>query len=106
MLGACGVANAPHIDAVAPTTAARGATVTLTGSKFCQDAGVNADGTCAGAVPGTVDFSVDGPVQAEVTSWTDTTIVVTVPSRAPLGETEIYLTSSGKSSNALLIVIQ
>jgi len=101
----CEPGNAPHLSSVSPTTVTHGQTVTLTGERLCQKAGVNTDGTCAGAIPGTVDFSVDGPVRADVTTWTDTQVVLTVPVHAPDGSTEIYLTSSGVSSNALDITV-
>jgi uncharacterized protein (TIGR03437 family) len=104
-LGAC-VDNPPHVDAVMPMTAAHGDQVTLTGERFCQSAGVNADGSCARPVSGEVDFSVDGPAPAMAISWTDTTIVVVVPERAPTGGTEVYVTSGGKSSNAVDITIK
>lgn len=104
-VGAC-VDNAPHLDSVTPTTVTAGQTFTLVGERFCQQAGVNADGTCTGAIPGEVDFSVDQPQPAPVTTWTDTMIVATVPARALTGSTEVYVQSSGKASNALDIVVQ
>ena len=103
-LGAC-VENAPHLDSVTPTTVSIGQTFTLVGSKLCQQAGTNADGTCMGNVPGEVDFSVDEPTPATVMSWTDTMIVATVPSRAMAGQTEVYVQSSGKASNALDVTV-
>ncbi|MCE9577564.1 MAG: hypothetical protein K8W52_30725 [Deltaproteobacteria bacterium] len=100
------ITNGPQIDAASPTTVARGATVTLTGLRFCQDAGVAADGSCAGPVTGTVDIDVDAPIRAETTAWSDTEIKATIPTMAALGSTDIYLTSSGRSSNAVEITIQ
>jgi len=100
------ITNAPHIDSVSPTTAARGAMVTLTGVRFCQGAGVGSDGSCAGAVAGKVDFGVDGPVEAQIVSWTDTKVVAVVPQLAATGSTDVYLTSGGLSSNAVSIEVQ
>jgi hypothetical protein len=106
VLAAC-VDNAPHLDSVTPTTVSVGQQFTLVGERFCQQAGTNTDGTCMGAIPGEVDFSVDQPTPATmVTTWTDTMVIATVPTRAPSGQTEIYLTSSGKASNALNITVQ
>jgi hypothetical protein len=104
--GAC-VDNAPHLDSVTPSTVSVGQQFTLIGERFCQQSGANTDGTCMGAIPGEVDFSVDDPTPATmVTTWTDTMVVATVPARAPSGATEIYMTSSGKASNALNITVQ
>ena len=100
------ISNGPQIDVADPTTVARGATVTLTGVRFCQDAGVAADGSCAGPVTGTVDIDVDAPIRVETTAWSDTQIKATIPTLAALGTTDIYLTSSGRSSNAVEITIQ
>jgi hypothetical protein len=104
-LGAC-ISDAPELDVVSPTTAPRGTIIQLTGQRFCQQAGVNANGTCASNVAGEVDFNVDAPVQGVVQGWTDTLISVTVPGSASVGSNEVYITSSGKSSNALDITIQ
>ena len=104
-LGAC-ISDAPELDSVSPTTAPRGTLIVLVGQRFCQQAGVNANGTCAGAVAGEVDFNVDAPVQGSVQSWTDTMIAVGVPTTATVGDNEVYITSSGKSSNALDMTIQ
>jgi uncharacterized protein (TIGR03437 family) len=105
LLTAC-ISNGPQIDAVEPTTIARGGTITLTGVRFCQKAGVNSAGACAGPVTGTVDLDLDRAVRADVTSWTDTQVVVVVPMAAPTGATDVYLTSSGVSSNAVALVVQ
>jgi uncharacterized protein (TIGR03437 family) len=105
VLGGC-ISDAPHIDAVAPTTAARGTMVTLTGSRFCQGAGVGTDGACAGPIAGKVDFGVDGPVAGQVVSWTDTQVVVVVPQLAATGSSDVYMTSGGLSSNAVAIEVQ
>ena len=80
--------------------------VTLTGERFCQGAGVGSDGGCAGPIAGKVDFGVDGPVQGQVVSWTDTKVVVVVPSQAATGSSDVYLTSGGLSSNAVAIEVQ
>ena len=104
--GACSVSDAPHLDTVSPSTMSIGQTFTLTGERFCQQAGVKPDGTCMNAVTGEVDFSVDQPTQAQIVSWTDTTVMAIVPMRAPSGSTEVYLQSSGKVSNALDVVVQ
>jgi len=105
LLGGC-ISDAPHIDAVAPTTAARGTMITLTGVRFCQSAGVDADGNCAGPIAGKVDFGVDGPIEAQVVSWTDTQVVAVVPQLAATGSSDVYLTSAGLSSNAVSIEVQ
>jgi hypothetical protein len=104
-LGAC-ISDAPELDTVTPTTAARGTIIQLVGQRFCQQAGVNANGTCAGSIAGEVDFNVDAPVQGGVQAWTDTLISVTVPASASVGSNEVYITASGKSSNALDMTIQ
>ncbi len=105
-LGACGIADAPHLDSVTPTTVAIGQSFTLLGERFCQQAGVNTDGTCTMAVAGEVDLAVDEPTQCPIVSWTDTMVVVSVPAHPPSGDTTVFLTSSGTSSNALDIVVQ
>jgi hypothetical protein len=105
-IGACGDANAPHLDSVSPSTVAIGQNFTLHGERFCQQAGVNSDGTCMTAVSGEVDLAVDQPTQCPIVSWTDTTVVASVPPHPPTGSSEVFLTSSGESSNALDIVVQ
>ncbi|HTJ47494.1 MAG TPA: IPT/TIG domain-containing protein [Kofleriaceae bacterium] len=103
-VGAC-VGDAPELTDVQPRTMSIGQTITLTGSRLCQQAGVTADGKCMNAVAGEVDFSVDQPVGATVMSWSDTTIVAVVPTNAMSGKTQVYVQSSGKVSNSLDITV-
>ncbi len=104
LLAAC-IDDGPRIDAASPTTVARGASVTLTGTRFCQGP-VTADFACTGPVTGTVDLGLAAPVRAEIVAWRDAEVSATIPSVAPLGPTSIYLTSAGRSSNAVEITIE
>jgi hypothetical protein len=84
---------------VAPSSAARGDSIVVSGQRLCE--AVDATGTCAPHA-GSVTFGIEPPqVAAAITSWTNTRIVVVVPGAAPIGDTEIVVTESGRSSNAI-----
>lgn len=100
-LAACAPAVGPSVDRVEPSQAAHGATVTVYGEDFCGDGRAAGDGTCTTLPPGGVTFGLELPAaRAEVVSWDDGTIRVTVPDAAPAGATDIVVTVDGRSSNA------
>ena len=103
-IAAC-ASDGPTIDAASPMTIARGAPLALTGTRFCQGA-VTVDGACAGAITGTVDVGLSAPIRAEISAWRDAQVIVTIPAQAPTGRTDVYVTSAGRSSNAVEIVIE
>src|SRR5882757_2495925 len=74
------VVPAPSISTLSTSSGAVGAAVTITGSNF--------------AVPGTVTFN---GTTATSTSWTSTSIAVTVPSGATTGN--VVVNASGVGSN-------
>ncbi len=78
--------TAPVISSLSPTSGLVGTSVTLTGSHF---------GTTQGT--STVSF---GSTSASVTTWSDTSIVVTVPSSLAQGAVKVTVTVAGKISNS------
>lgn len=93
----------PVIDSVAPEQGQRGAQVEIMGARFCGDDDGAADdqGACTTPPAGFVNFGIEDPVvRADVVSWMDERITVTVPNMAPAGATVIVVTVNGVSSNA------
>jgi hypothetical protein len=72
------VSNRPKITSISPTSAALGATITITGTKFGSSQGT---GTTAGYV------IFDTINQETVTSWGDTSITCTIPVTVTPGST-------------------
>ena len=101
---ACGGGDGvgPVIDAVSPSTGQRGTPVTIAGDRFCGDGedAAGADGVCATPPAGLVNFVGTGVARAQVTSWRDEEIVVTVPATAEDGVVEIVVVLAGVSSNS------
>jgi hypothetical protein len=99
--GACGGDDGgPHIDSLAPSEAAVGATVEILGEHFCGDSGALEDGRCMETVAGFVTFGTSpGIVRADVASWKETRISVTVPSGVT-GPTSVVVTVDQLESNA------
>jgi hypothetical protein len=81
--------DTPNVTAILPDPAAAGSTVTITGLNFGPAMGSN-----------TVTFN---GVTATVTSWTDNSIVTTVPARAATGS--VVVTVDGVSSNSFLFMV-
>jgi len=79
----------PSISSLSPTSAAIGASVTISGSGFGNSQGSN-----------TVKFN---GVTASVTSWGNKTIVATVPSGATTGN--VVVTVSGTASNGVTFTV-
>jgi RHS repeat-associated protein len=75
----------PNIASLSPTTGAVGASVTITGTNF-------------GATQGSGSVSFNGTA-ATVTSWSATSIVVSVPSGATTGN--VVVTASSQASNGV-----
>ena len=80
-----GVSNTPTITSVSPTSAAAGASVTISGANFGSSQGSS-----------TVKF---GGTTATVTSWSNTSITAKVPSLAA-GAANITVTVGGTASNS------
>ena len=96
LLAGCADDGGPRLDAVTPTSAGRGATVTLTGRRLC---GTNADCTTAA---GEVLIGLELPaVQAIVTMYGDTSAQIMIPQVAPIGPTHLVVTVNDRTSNAL-----
>jgi protein involved in polysaccharide export with SLBB domain len=74
--------NNPRIKSLKPDTGPVGTTVNISGSHF-------------GDKPGAVKF---GNLVATATKWSADLIVVTVPSKAPVGKTNVVVTVGGTSS--------
>ena len=95
-LGACADDGGPRLDEVTPASAQAGASVEITGRRFCGTAV-----TCLG-VAAKVEIGLDPPVvQAMVFTYTDMTATIQIPSISMPGKTDIVLTVDGRSSNAL-----
>lgn len=85
LLVACGGPSgptAPQATGVSPATAARGDTITVTGTRF-------------GTTPGSL---MVGGVAAAVTDWTDTAIEATVPDPAPNAWQDVEVSTAGGTS--------
>jgi len=90
---------APLISSLTPDHGPAGAVITINGSYFCQKM-VGEDPICNAS--GTVDF---GTVPATLTSYTDTALMVEVPSAAT-GATSVTVTAAGKTSNGATFTIE
>ncbi len=77
--------TAPSISSVSPTSGAPGTSVTIAGANFGSSQGSS-----------TVDF---GTTAAAVTSWSDTSITVTIPNVAA-GTANVTVTVGGTASNS------
>jgi hypothetical protein len=97
LLASCAGVDGPELLSASPASAAAGDTVTLHGTGFCPHA---SEGEC-GVASGDVVFGLETPIGAAITRWTATEIDVVVPTLAPVGATEIILTTDGRSSGAL-----
>jgi hypothetical protein len=78
------VVAAPAITSLSPTSAAVGASVTITGTNF-------------GATQGTGTAAFNGTTATAITSWSATAIVATVPAGATTGN--VVVNASGVNSN-------
>jgi hypothetical protein len=93
---------APSISAVQPDHAVPGATVTVSGSFLCQTPSSGSDvDPLACDHAGTVLF---GTTPSLAASYTDTAVVVEVPSLPP-GSLDIAISVAGRSSNSLHFVV-
>jgi len=81
-----GVTTTPSISSLSPTSGAAGSSVTISGSNFGSSQGSS-----------TVSF---GGTNATVTSWSASSIKVTVPSSLAAGAANVTVTVSGSSSNS------
>lgn len=94
-VAACGGSGGPTIDAVMPAAAQPTALIELMGSDFCG--GLSCD-----AAGGEVLFGLGStPLRAQTASYDDGTIVLSVPTFADVGKTQIVLDVNGESSNAI-----
>src|ERR1044071_3482377 len=80
-------ATAPHISSLAPSAGAVGTSVTISGTAF-------------GIATGTVSFN---GTAATVSSWSDTSIVVSVPTGATTGS--VVVTANGVASNGVTFTV-
>jgi hypothetical protein len=76
----------PHIGSISPTTGATGTSVTITGTSF-------------GATQGSGSVSVNG-VSASITSWANTSVVITIPAAALDGNV-VVTRSDAKVTNGV-----
>ena len=83
------VVAAPSITSLSPTSAAVGASVTITGTNF-------------GSAQGTGNVTFNNTA-ATITSWTATSIVTTVPTGAATGN--VVLNASGVNSNGVNFIV-
>jgi uncharacterized protein (TIGR03437 family) len=92
---------APHIAAIAPTSGASGALVTVYGDHFCQrpDTG-NDDPLCPEI--GTVEFGV---VPGTLSMWSDASITAEVPALAP-GAVTVIVVAAGRVSNGMTFTVE
>lgn len=74
----------PSIGTLSPTSGAKGTAVTINGTNFGASQG-----------SGSVKF---GSVSQNVTSWSASAIVVTVPDSVPVGPTTVVVSAGGKDS--------
>jgi hypothetical protein len=86
----CAQTTGPHLTSATPSPAAHGATVTIAGERMC-------DGDCDTAAG---ELTI-GNVRAPLLAFSDSSAQIAVPDIAPAGKTDIVLTVSGSSSNAL-----
>ena len=86
----CAQTTGPHLLSVMPSPAAHGTIVTVAGERMC-------DGDCSTAAG---ELTI-GNVRAPLLAFSDSSAQISVPDIAPAGMTEIVLTVSGSSSNAL-----
>ncbi|HEX3766007.1 MAG TPA: IPT/TIG domain-containing protein [Kofleriaceae bacterium] len=94
---------APAIGAVQPDRAAPGVSVTVSGSSLCQEPrtdGSDGDPLACDHV-GTVLFDTAPGV---ATSYTDTAVIVEVPSLPP-GPVDLSISVAGRSSNHLSFTV-
>jgi hypothetical protein len=121
-LGACADDGGPRLDDVTPASAGPGASVEITGRRFCGAAvarGQEIDrwsersedhrllgprvplaGACLG-VAAKIELGLNSPIVAMVFTYSDSTATIQIPSIAMPGTTELVLTVDGRSSNAL-----
>lgn len=86
----------PLIAAVVPNQAPVGATVMVTGQYFCQQPDTGSDDpTCD--VSGSVRFDI---VPGTPSSWSDTEIMVEVPSGV-IGRADVSVLAAGRTSNSV-----
>ena len=81
---------APQITSLSPTSGAPGSSVTIAGSNF-------------GATQGTSVVSFGGPA-ATVTSWSNSTVVATVPG-ATIGPVAVTVNVNGVASNGVVFTV-
>jgi hypothetical protein len=81
---------APSITSLSPTSAAIGASVTITGTNF-------------GTTQGTSTVTFNGTAATTITSWTATSIVATVPTGATTGS--VVVTVSAVASNTKFFTV-
>jgi hypothetical protein len=86
----CAQTTGPHLISATPSPAAHGAVVTVAGERMC-------DGDCSTAAG---ELTI-GNARAPLLAFSDSSAQISVPDVAPAGRTEIVLTVSGSSSNAL-----
>jgi len=95
-LAGCADDGGPRLETVAPRSANRNATVTITGRRLC-----GTSGDCAHAA-GEVQLGIEPPtVRAIVVGYSDTSAQVVIPPVAPLGASVLVVTVNERSSNAL-----
>ena len=80
----CATGTTPTITSLSPTSAAVGASVTITGTNF-------------GATQGMSAVTFNGTTATSITSWSTTSIVATVPAAATTGN--VVVTVGGVASN-------
>ncbi|MCX6090028.1 MAG: IPT/TIG domain-containing protein, partial [Candidatus Atribacteria bacterium] len=85
------VIPSPKIFTLSPSSGVVGTSVTISGKNF-------------GATQGSGNVSFNGRL-ATVTSWNDTTIVVTVPGTATTGEVKVFAAANELTSNGVIFEV-
>jgi hypothetical protein len=94
LLGGCATQYDPKLTSAAPDHDIAGGLISLSGTDLC-------DGDCDTAA-GEVLFGLGStPLRAQVEMFDDDTVILTVPSFAPDGPTQIVVSVRDKSTNAL-----
>jgi hypothetical protein len=96
LLAGCVDDGGPRLESATPEATGRGGMVTLAGSRLCGRAG-NCD-----TAGGEVELGIGLPaVRANVVAYADTSMVIVIPSVAPVGPTQLVITVNERASNAL-----
>lgn len=83
--------SSPSISSITPSSASQGGSITISGSNFGSSS--------------TSSYVMIGSVQASITSWSNNTIVCTVPVSVSPGSRNVTVTTSAGTSSAYVITV-